>query len=165
MCVQTPTASCDQTHGLSNLQILCVGLGDSLVIANGDNAVGFTELEMRSARAAVRWRARSSSCLRTRFVLCIDNQASITVRVKDRSSSCALNTVARQVSVMLLCFLNRPLHAYTNTDGNCRLRLPSFECLAGKLRWSKESRACLKMTPLVHTVLLSINCEFRLKKS
>ena len=36
-----------------------------------------TELEMRSASTTIRWRARSSSPPRTRFVLFIDNESSI----------------------------------------------------------------------------------------
>ena len=63
-------------------------------------------------------RARSSSCLRTRFVLFIDNQASSAVLVKARSISCSLNAVLRQVSAILLCPSNRPLHAYTDTNRN-----------------------------------------------
>ena len=58
------------------------------------------QCELRSALAAVRWRGRSSSCRRTRFVPFIHNQASIAVLVKDRYS------------------LSRPLCAYTDTDRN-----------------------------------------------
>ena len=61
-----------------------------------------TELEMRSALTAVRWRARSSSLLRTRFVLFIDNQSSHAALAKSRSSSRNLNAVARKTAAFLL---------------------------------------------------------------
>ena len=77
-----------------------------------------TELEVRSAIAAIRWRARSSSLLRELVVLFIDNQSFLAVLVKSRSSSRALNAVGRQVAAILLCSLNRPLYVYTDTDRN-----------------------------------------------
>ena len=77
-----------------------------------------TELEMRSALTAIRWRARSASLLRTRFVLFIDNQSFLAVLVKSRSSSRKLNAVARKTAAILLCTLSRPLYAYTDTDRN-----------------------------------------------
>ena len=73
---------------------------------------------MRSALTAIRWRARSASLLRTRFVLIIDNQSSFAVLVKSRSSSRKLNAVARKTAAFLLCILSRPLYAYTDTDRN-----------------------------------------------
>ena len=76
------------------------------------------ELEMRSALTASRWRARSSSRLRTRFVLFIDNQSSLAVLVKSRSSSRKPNAVARETAAILLCTLSGPLYAYTDTDCN-----------------------------------------------
>ena len=77
-----------------------------------------TELEMLSALTAIRWRARSSSLLRTRFVLFIDNQSSLAVLVKSRSSSRRLNGVARKAAAILLGTLSKPLYAYTDTDRN-----------------------------------------------
>ena len=65
-----------------------------------------TELEMLSAWTAVRWRTRSSSLLRTRFVLFIDNQSFIAVLIKSRSSSRKLNVVARRTAATLLCTLS-----------------------------------------------------------
>ena len=73
---------------------------------------------MRSALTAIRWRARSSSLLRTRFVLFIDNQSSHAVLVKSRSSSRKLNAVVRKTATILLCTLSKPLYAYTDTDRN-----------------------------------------------
>ena len=73
---------------------------------------------MRSALTAIRWRARSASLLRTRFVLFIDNHPFLAVLVKSRSSSRKLNAVARETAVILLCTLSRPLYAYTDTDRN-----------------------------------------------
>ena len=58
---------------------------------------------MLSALTAVRWCARSSSKLRTRFVLFIDNQSSLAVLVTSRSSS--RNVVARKTAAILLCTL------------------------------------------------------------
>ena len=77
-----------------------------------------TELEMRSAPTASRWRARSASLLRTRFVQFIDNQSSLAVLVKFRSSSRKLNAVARKTAAILLCTLSKPLYAYTDTNRN-----------------------------------------------
>ena len=62
-----------------------------------------TELEMRSALTAIRWRARSASLLRTPFVLFVDKQPSLAVLVKSRSSSRKLNAVARKTAAILLC--------------------------------------------------------------
>ena len=77
-----------------------------------------TELEMLSALTAVRWRARSSSLLRTRFVLFTDNQSSLAVLIKSRSSSRKLNVVARKTAAILLCTLSRLLYSYTDIDRN-----------------------------------------------
>ena len=54
----------------------------------------------------------------TRFVLFIDNQSSLAVLVKSRSSFRKLNAVARKTAAILLCTLSRPLYAYTDTDRN-----------------------------------------------
>ena len=77
-----------------------------------------TELEMLSALTAIRWRARSSSLPRTRFVLFIDNQSPLAVLIKSRSSSRKLNVVARRTAAILLCMLSRPLYSCTDTDRN-----------------------------------------------
>ena len=52
-----------------------------------DHSGRISELDMRSAPTAIQWRARSSSLLRTRFLLFIDNQSSLAALVKFRSSS------------------------------------------------------------------------------
>ena len=77
-----------------------------------------TELEMLSALTAIRWLARSSSLLRTCFVLFIDNQSSLALLVKSPSSSRSLNGVARKAAAILLGTLSKPLYAYTDTDRN-----------------------------------------------
>ena len=77
-----------------------------------------TELEMRSALTAIHLRARSSSLLRTRFLLFIDNQSSLAVLVKSRSSSRKLNAVALKTTAILFCSLSRPLYAFSDTDHN-----------------------------------------------
>ena len=81
-----------------------------------------TELEMRSALAAVRWRARSSSCLRARFVLFIDSHSSKLCLSKTRSSSRPLNAVPRQVSAIFLCSLRRPQRVTSCTRPATHLR-------------------------------------------
>ena len=45
-----------------------------------------SELDIRSALTAIQWRARSSSLLRTRFLLFIDNQSSLAALVKWRQT-------------------------------------------------------------------------------
>ena len=92
-----------------------------------------TELDMLSALTAVPWRARSSSFLRTRFALFIDNQSSLAVLVKSRSSSCMLNVVARKTAAILLCTLNRPVYSYTDTDRN--------PAEAGSRNWHATSKS------------------------
>ena len=59
-------------------------------------------LRLLSALTAIRWRARSSSLLRARFVLFIGNQSSLAVLVKSRSSSRRVNGVARKAAAILL---------------------------------------------------------------
>ena len=73
---------------------------------------------MRSALTAIRWRARSSSLVRTRFVLFIDNQSFLALLVKSCSSSRKLNAVARKTAAIVLFTLSRPLFAYSDTDRN-----------------------------------------------
>ena len=77
-----------------------------------------TELEILSALTAIRWRARSSSLLRTRFALFIDNQSSLAVLVKSLSTSRKLTAVARKTAAILLCTLSRNLYACTGKDRN-----------------------------------------------
>ena len=86
-----------------------VGLGDSLVIGNGTKAAISPSWKCAQPQQRYAGAARSSSCLRTHLVRFTDDHASPAVLVKACSSSHALNAVARQVSAILLSWLNMPL--------------------------------------------------------
>ena len=101
-----------------------------------------TDLGVPSALTAIRWRARSSSLLRTRFVLFIDNQSSLALLVKSRSSSRRLNGVARKTAAILLGTLSKPLYADTETDRN-----PSDAGSRGRHATTKSS-SCTKSSVL-----------------
>eukprot|EP00973_Karenia_brevis_P082301 11409031-Karenia_brevis.AAC.1 len=66
----------------------------------------------------VRWRLRSSAHLRTRFAHAVDNQATLGVCTKGRSSSHILNCIVRRIGALVCASLTRPLYVYTDTDRN-----------------------------------------------
>ena len=120
-----------------------------------------TELEMRSGLTGYCCRARSSSLLRTRFVLFIDNQSCLAVLVKSPSSR-KLNGVARKTAAILLCTLSRPLYAYTDTDGN-----PADAVSRRRHATSKSSNCTKGFTPLIvscSTRSRNIACSLVAKK-
>ena len=114
-----------------------------------------TELEMRSALTASRWRAQSLSPLRTRFVLFIDNQSSLAVLFKSRSSSRKPNAVARKAAAILLCTLSRNLCAYTGKDGN-----PAD---GGSRRQHAPSKSSHRKDATVSVVLNALSSQHRLQ--
>ena len=77
-----------------------------------------TALETRAVLSAVRRRLRSIQHLQTRFLHLVDNQGTLSVLVKCRSSSHQLNIVVRRIDALLIASLCRGLWGYVDTDRN-----------------------------------------------
>ena len=160
MCVITPTASCDLMRGRSNPQILCVYLADSFVIGSGSNAV--TSQISRCAQDQPQYVGARGH----RLVILHGSCSSFTTGhlwphfSRTVPAPTCFNAVARQVSAILLCFVNRPLYAHTDTDRNpADADFRSAESLAETLRWSKESQISLLLTLSLNNVFRHVVCE------
>ena len=77
-----------------------------------------TALEPRGALAALRWRLRSSWNLASRFDHLLDNQASIAVLTRCRSTSYTLTVVVKRRCALVLAALARPFYGYCEIDRN-----------------------------------------------
>jgi hypothetical protein len=77
-----------------------------------------TLLEALAGHLALLWRMGRRDQVRRRFLHLMDNQASIAVLAKHRSSSTSLNRIARRSAAVLLFAGCRRALLYTETDVN-----------------------------------------------
>ena len=77
-----------------------------------------TLLECLAAHMALAWRLGHHREIRHRFLHLVDNQSSLAVMAKHRSSSTALNRICRRSSALILASGVRRALAYCSTDNN-----------------------------------------------
>ena len=160
MRVMTPNASCDLMRGRSNPQILCVDLGDSLVIGSGSNAV--TSQISKCAQHQLLHVGARGNRLTIEHVPCSSFTTGHLWPHFSRAvpAPTCLSAVERQVSAILLCSVNRPLYAHTDTDRNpADADFRSAEFLAEKLRWSEEPQISVLLTLSFNNVFRHVVCE------
>ena len=126
---------------------------------------------MRSAPAAVHWRARPT-VLSSYTFRALHSQRVIFGRTSQGPSQLPRASVQseRQVSAILLSSVNKPLYAHTDTDRNpADAAFRSTESLAETLRWSKrvtdqplaDPFAQQRLQDTVVCEAPSGNCEFK----
>ena len=76
------------------------------------------ELETRAALVSARWRFRSTFNLRRRLAHLMDNQASLGILTKCRSSSRKLNVICKRLAALVLGACSRIYYGYCETDRN-----------------------------------------------
>ena len=76
------------------------------------------ELETRAALVSARWRFRSTFNLRRRLAHLMDNQSSLGIVTKCRSSSRKLNILCKRLAALVLAACIRIYHGYCETDRN-----------------------------------------------
>ena len=77
-----------------------------------------TVLELRALLTTLRWRARRGDLTRQRFLHLIDNQATIGVATKCRSSSHLMHVAVHRCNALTLTTRSRPHYGYVETDLN-----------------------------------------------
>jgi hypothetical protein len=75
-------------------------------------------LEALAVHLATLWRLKKYKSVRTTFLHLCDNQASLAIMSKHRSSSRALHRIARRSAAMLLAASCKRTLGYTSTDEN-----------------------------------------------
>ena len=75
-------------------------------------------LELKATFLTLRWRLRSASRVRTRFLHLVDSQVALSVLVKGRSSSWVLNRILTRVNALTLAAGILPSYAYVMSEWN-----------------------------------------------
>ena len=89
-------------------------------------------LEVRAAHTALKWRARSSQRIFSRFFHLMDSQVGLSVLIKGRSSSYRLNTVLRRTNALTVAAWFFPSYGFFMSEWN-----PSDK---PSRRWEKGGR-------------------------
>ena len=118
MCAWTAVTCYFLSADLANPLTCLAGRGVQLPSGKWKTASHITALETRGALAALRWRLRSRWNLASRFGHLLDNQASIGVLTRCRSTSYVLNVVVKRCCALVVAALARPFYAYCETDRN-----------------------------------------------
>ena len=89
-----------------------------VILSYGMHGQHINLLEMQAVLAAIRWRCRNASNIKSRFIHLCDSQVCISVLAKGRSSSRVMNHLLKKVNALTLATGMQMSLSYVRTDLN-----------------------------------------------